>query len=124
MSHTVQTRSVQITCESIFRQSCNRLGFPVLGQGEHELFDTPRVGFGVQLPDWNLPIVVDFQTGAVAFDNYGGQWGDISHLDRLIQRYAADVSVASAQEQGFQVEELELEDGELLLTCNSFGGDS
>jgi hypothetical protein len=72
----------------------------------------------VKLPGWLYHCVCDTATGQVRYDNYGGQWGDPKHLDRLIQTYAVCKATIEAHKRGHSVFEQPLADGSVKLTIS------
>lgn len=67
------------------------------------------------------PIVCDVNTAEIAFDNYGGRWGDPKQLDRFLQGYAVEKAKVEARKKGHTVTEQSLEDGSVKLTVNVGG---
>lgn len=120
MSHVV-TVSTQITSRSALDSACSKLGLAAPFDGVAELYDgTKAAGTIVKLPDWVYPVAFDLATGSARYDNFGGSWGAQSELDRLAQRYSAEVLYEQAYAQGHTVlgEEAGV-DGELLLTIEA-----
>jgi len=120
MSHVV-TIATQITSRSALESACSKLGLAAPVDGVARLYSgaTAR-GTLVNLPDWTYPVVLDLATGTGRYDNYGGIWGKQAELDRLNQRYSAEVLYEQAYAQGHRVlgEEVGV-DGELLLTIEA-----
>ena len=73
-------------------------------------------GWQVRLPKWRYPVVCDIATGELRYDNYGGHWGDQSHLDQFLQSYAVEKASLEARKQGYIVTEQALADGSIKLT--------
>lgn len=114
MSHIVTVRT-KVTSEHALREACRRLSLPPPRHGEFQLFDGVVTGWGVELPKWRYPAVFDLATGAVKFDDFGGQWGEQCELDRLMQSYAVSAATLEARRQGYSVTESTLSDGSIRL---------
>lgn len=92
MSHTV-TAKTQVRDPAAVRSACERLHLAPPQIETVELYDgTTAAGLAVRLPGWNYPVVCNLETGALAFDNYNGRWGEQKELDRFMQAYAAEKS--------------------------------
>ena len=76
----------------------------------------------VRLPDWHYPLVCQTNTGVLQYDNFEGRWGDPKHLDRFLQAYAVERTLAEARRQGHTVTEQSLPDGSIKLTVELQGG--
>jgi hypothetical protein len=99
------------------RAACKRLSLaePVFSE-HHDLFNGQQAaGWAVKLSGWLFPVVIDDKTGKVAFDNFGGSWGDAKHLDAFKQAYAVCKATAIARAKGYQVAEHKLADGTVRL---------
>jgi hypothetical protein len=121
MSHVV-TIETEIRDVSALSAACRRLGLvePVLETAK--LFSGESTGYCVQLPEWRYPVVCDLANGKIAFDNYGGHWGEQRQLAALLQAYAAESVKLQARRQGHTVREQSLANGSLKLTVE-IGGD-
>jgi len=97
------------------RAACNRLGLGAPVQGKAKLFSGVAEGILVQLPGWRYPVVIEPLTGTVRFDNYGGQWGAQSQLDRFLQAYAVEKAKLEARKQCRQFSEQHLADGSIVI---------
>ena len=119
MSHTIK-----LEVESKNRQAliatCQRLGYRIGGESEYALYASTEIGLAVYLPDWRYPVVVR-SDGTIAFDNYKGAWGDIVHLNKLRQTYAAEVTRQEFAMQGLSVYEQTNQDGSMTLTVEMGG---
>ncbi len=117
MSHVV-TCKVEMKNRDALNAAIEHLGLENLGQSSHKLYSGVKDGVGLKLPDWNYPVVINPDTGEAFYDNYGGSWGKQSELDKLVQRYAIEVAEAQAIEQGYNVETVDQENGdvELIMT--------
>ncbi len=101
---------------------------PVAGLDDHHPFRSVEredcssaVGWAVRLPDWRYPVVCDVATSKVAFDNYGGRWGDQKQLDRFFQAYAVEKAGIEARRKGHTITEQSLADGSIKLTIQVGG---
>jgi hypothetical protein len=90
--------------------------------GTHELYTSRVNGLAVQLPEWRYPAVCELSSGQIHYDNYGGRWGDQSHLDAFLQSYAVEKAKIEARRQGHSVTEQLLGDGSIKLTVQVNGG--
>ncbi len=120
MSHTV-TIKTEVRDAAAVRAACDRLRLPAPVQGKHELFSGTVEGLAVKLPDWVYPVVADLPTGKLAFDDFGGRWGDRKELDRLLQAYAVEKCRIEARRKGHLVTESQLADGSIKLTVQIGG---
>jgi hypothetical protein len=77
LSHIVQIET-EVRDPVAVRAACERLQLPAPVDGTHQLFSEQVAGLGVQLPDWQYPVVCDIATGRVLYDNFGGRWGEQS----------------------------------------------
>jgi hypothetical protein len=115
VSHIV---TLQTECRDpvAIRAACQRLSLPEPVQGKIKLFSNEVEGLAVKLPDWVYPVVADLPTGKLAYDNFGGRWGDPKQLDRFIQAYAVEKCQIEARKKGHTVTEQQLGDGSIKLT--------
>jgi hypothetical protein len=113
MSQTVKLK-VAMTSDEAIRRACVRMELPDPVKGSAELYDRKESGTIVQLSGWRYPIVIS-GTGAVAFDNYNGNWGDIKDLDRLSQFYVVESARIEAESTGGVVTEIEAANGDINL---------
>lgn len=120
MSHIVSIQT-EVRDPVAIRSACDRLRLPEPVFGEAKLFSSSAAGWAVQLPDWRYPVVADVNTGKLAYDNYGGRWGDQVRLDKFLQSYAVEKAKVEARKKGHTVTEQSLEDGSVKLTI-SIGG--
>ena len=90
-------------------------------QGKHKLFSSEVEGLAVKLPDWVYPVVADLPTGKLAFDDFGGRWGDRKELDKFLQAYAAEKVKIESRRKGHTVTESQLADGSIKLTIQVGG---
>jgi hypothetical protein len=120
VSHIVSIQT-EIRDPQAIAAACHRLGLPEPVQGTASLFNGVATGWLVRLPGWLYPAVVDTASGQVAYDNYGGAWGDQKHLDRFLQIYAVEKVNIQARQRGHAVVEQALEDGSIKLTIQVGG---
>src|SRR5688500_8525796 len=104
MSHivTIQTR---IRDPAALAAACSRLGLAAPAEGTAQLYASAATGQIVRLPGWHYPAVVDLSTGSVAYDNFGGSWGQQKELDKLLQAYAVEAAKIQARKNGHSVTE-------------------
>ncbi len=101
--------------------ACRRLRFAEPVHGKFTLFTAEATGHAVQLPGWRYPVVCDTSAGIVAFDNYGGAWGERRLLDQFLQVYAVEKAKLEARKNGHTVSEQSLADGSIKLTVHVGG---
>lgn len=115
MSHIV-TIETQIRDPVALTAACLRLQLPAPQQRTVRLYSGTVGGWAVELPDWKYPLVCDIAQGRLQFDNYGGQWGTQSQLDRLLQAYAVEKTRLEARRRGHTVTEQPLSDCSIRVT--------
>ena len=120
MSHIVQIQT-EIRDPAAIRAACDRLHLPKPAYEEVKLFSSSATGWAIWLPDWRYPVVADVSTGKLAYDDFGGRWGERQQLDRFMQSYAVEKAKLEARRQGHSVIEQPLQDGSIKLTI-SVGG--
>ncbi|WP_339749679.1 DUF1257 domain-containing protein [uncultured Rubinisphaera sp.] len=120
MSHIVSIQT-EIRDPVAIRSACDRLRLPEPVFGEVKLFSSSATGWAVQLPEWRYPVVCVVNAAKLAFDNFGGRWGDPKQLDRFQQIYAVQKATMEARKRGHSVIEQPLEDGSIKLTVNVGG---
>ena len=120
MSHIVSIQT-EVRDPAAIRAACGRLGLSEPVFGEVKLFTSSATGWAVRLPEWRYPVVADVSTGTLAYDNYGGRWGEQKELDRFLQGYAIEKTRLAARLQGYDVTEQPLADGSLRLTVMTEG---
>jgi hypothetical protein len=121
LSHIVTIRT-QVRDAAAVEAACRRLNLPPPVQGRAQLFSTAVDGLAVQLSGWIYPVVCQLESGELAYDNYGGAWGEQQALDCLLQAYAVEKSRLEARRQGHTVTEQQLADGSIRLTVHVSGG--
>ena len=90
-------------------------------QGTTRLFSGEATGLQVQFPGWQYPAVIDTLTGTIRYDNYGGRWGDQSHMDLFLQAYAVERTKIEARKKGLQFSEQALQDGSIKVQLTEGG---
>lgn len=91
-------------------------------RGEFKLYGTTVKGYGFQIKGWKYPIVVNFETGEIRYDNYGGSWGDQKQLDHLMQSYGVAVTRQEALHEGRHIMQQEvLADGSVKIVLGGGG---
>lgn len=114
MSHLVHIQT-EIRDPIAIRAACGRLALPEPVFGETKLFSSLAVGWAVQLPEWRYPVVCDVATAKIAFDNFGGRWGNEAHLHQFLQIYAVEKTKREARLSGHEVFEQQLPNGSIRL---------
>jgi hypothetical protein len=120
LSHIV-TIKTEVRDPAAVRAACQKLELPPPVSGTHRLFSGQVTGLAVQLPAWRYPVVCELSSGQLRYDNYEGRWGERQHLDKFLQRHAAEKARIEARKQGHTVTEQSLADGSIKLTV-SVGG--
>ena len=120
MSHIVEIQT-QIKDPEAIRAACRRFQLPEPTQGTARLFSGQATGTIVQLPGWQYPVVCDTATGQLKYDNFGGHWGEQTHLDRFLQMYAVERARIEGRRAGHVVTEQPLADGSIKLTIQVGG---
>ena len=121
MSHIVQIQT-EIRDAAAVQAACRRLNLAEPVHGTAKLFSDEATGLIIHLPDWRYPVVCNTATGQIQFDNYGGRWGQQTHLDRFVQAYAIEKAKAEARRAGHSVTEQPLPNGSIKLTVQVEGG--
>jgi hypothetical protein len=112
VSHTVRV-SIELSNHAALAAAVLAMGGAVLGIGQHKLFNSqPESGFGFTLPSWRHPLVLKAD-GKLAFDDYGGKWGNTADIEKLKGKYAVQAAMQAAAMQGWQYEYAG--DGSLLV---------
>ena len=120
MSHIVHIKT-EVRDFSAVGLACNRMKIDAPVNGTFQLYNSEVTGCGIQLREWNYPVVCLLRTGEIKFDNYEGRWGDPKRLDEFLQSYAVEKAKIEARKNGHSVAEKQLEDGSIKLTV-SIGG--
>ena len=114
MSHVVEIRTEVRDPEAV-AAACRRLALPEPVRGTAQLYSGQATGLLVRLPDWLYPVVIDADTGAIRYDNYGGVWGDEQHLHRFVQAYVVERSRIEARKKSYATTEQSLADGSIMV---------
>jgi hypothetical protein len=120
MSHIV-TIKTEIRDPTALAAACRRLGLDQPVRGTARLFTGEAEGLIVNLSDWRYPVVINTEARQVHYDNYGGQWGSQSQLDRLLQAYVVEKAKIESRRAGYTVTEKPLSDGSIKLTIQTGG---
>jgi hypothetical protein len=120
LSHIVEIKT-EIRDEAAVKAACVRLQIPTPEHKTVRLFNATATGLCVQLPGWNYPVVCDLQSGAVQFDNFGGNWGEQARLNAFLQAYAVEKAKIEARKKGHSVSETRLQDGSIRVTVRVGG---
>lgn len=127
-SHTATIKTEYDNLDA-FKAAVHALGGLWLGQGKHSLGDTIQSGHGFRLPMadgltcingvnyWYHPLVLRGDK-ELAYDAYGGRWGDISGLERLKNEYNIQLAIQKASELGWTHER----EGDRLTIFHPKGG--
>ncbi len=118
----VNSHTVKVKCDfrdhDILAGAVRGMGGEVLGKGTHNLYSSNKAtGFGFTLPNWKFPLVAE-EGGQLAFDNYGGSWGNPADLERLKTEYVIATAEQAAMAQGWMTER----NGETLTIHHPSGG--
>lgn len=116
MSHTVSVK-IRMKAGPALGNAVTTRGGAVLGEGTHQLYASKEIGWGFSLPGWKFPLVLQGD-GTLAYDDYGGAWGDVQDITRLQGRYALEQAREAASQQGW-ISEME---GESLRIYHPDGG--
>ena len=117
MSHLVRIET-QVRDQTAVAAACERLKLSAPASGTFQLYAEAATGVAVQLPDWRYPLVCQLETGALAYDNFGGAWGDERALDQFLQAYAIEKTRLEARRSGYVVTEQPLAAGAVKLTLH------
>ena len=120
MSHVVQIQT-EVRDPVAIRAACGRLVLPEPVYGEAQLYSSRAVGWAVRLPGWRYPVVCDVEAAKIAYDNFGGRWGEQRQLDRFLQGYAVERARIEARRKGHTVVEQALADGSIKLVIQVGG---
>ena len=114
MSHVVSIQT-KLHDPVALAAACRRLGLAEPVRETVHLFSEQATGLAVRLPNWQYPVVVDVESGAIHFDNFNGEWGDIRQMHQLMQTYAGEKCRLDARRKGHHVTETTLQDGSVKL---------
>lgn len=117
MSHAVAVTSKLLDRRNI-EAACKLLGGTVSEETSVRFYDrSTHDGIVLLLPGWNdrYGHVVVKPSGEIAYDDYGGDWGDVKDIGRLKQLYAfAEAEDLYGDE--WEVEKEWMDDGNLKVT--------
>lgn len=129
-SHTATIKCEYTDAEALRRAVENMGGIWYGFDKAHDLHDTTQEGLGFRLPMkdgyhkvgdkgyWYHPLVARAD-GQLAFDSYGGAWGDVTQLETLKQEYVFAAAQVAAEAQGWLTEKTPA--GELVVHHPSGG---
>ncbi|PQO28398.1 DUF1257 domain-containing protein [Blastopirellula marina] len=117
MSHVV-TIETKVRDLNALRSAANRLSLPAPTFGQTKLFNASAIGWRIELPGWQYPVVVDTDSGRLNYDNFEGRWGNPKELERLLQAYAIECATIEARKKGYTTSEQSLSDGSDLQPKN------
>lgn len=117
MSHLVRIET-QVRDQAAVAAACLRLELPPPERGSFELYAASATGLAVRLPGWRYPLVCDLASGELAYDNFGGAWGDERALDGFLQAYAIEKTRLEARRNFYVVTEQPLASGAVRLTLH------
>lgn len=120
MSHIVEIQT-QVRDPVAIAAACRRLGLAEPVERTVKLFSSEVLGFAVQLPGWNYPVVCDTASGQLRYDNFNGHWGDPARLGEFLCSYAIEKVRLEARSKGYTVTEQALADGQTKLTVQIGG---
>jgi hypothetical protein len=121
VSHIVQIQT-QVRDAAAVEIACQRLALPPPQHRQVQMYSAAAEGLAVELPGWRYPLVCELSTGRLAFDHFGGHWGDPRELDRFLQAYAVEKSRLEARRRGHTFSEQALADGSIRLLIEVGGG--
>lgn len=98
MSHTMDIQ-MELHDRQALEAACRRLQIK-MEYGKHQLHATTEEGMGIFLDGWVFPVVIK-DGGAVSYDNYNGNWGNIQKLHELEAIYGLEKARMEAQLKGY-----------------------
>lgn len=101
-SHTVSVKVEFKNLQSL-ADAVASVGGIVLGVGRHRLFSSHEEGFGFRLPGWSYCLVAK-QDGTLAYDDYGGAWGNVADLETLKAEYTLGAAKNACDQLGWAYE--------------------
>jgi hypothetical protein len=114
LSHIVTVKT-EVRDQAAIAAACRRLALPEPAQGTAQLYSGQASGLLVHLPDWLYPVVIDTTSGTIRYDNYGGCWGDETHLHRFLQAYTVERARIEARKKSFLTTEQSLANGDIIV---------
>lgn len=122
MSHTAKgTCQIKTgkSAEAIVRATAEKIGAQFLPWGKHRLYSTTETGFGISMPGWQYPVVINEE--GLAYDNYNGRWGKPELLTGLKNRLTAEHVKKLMKLQGHAPTESVAADGTIKITTEMGG---
>lgn len=101
-SHTVRVK-VNFGNADALKAAVKAMGGEFIGVGDHSLFQGCETGIGFRLPGWLYPLVAK-ANGELAYDDYGGRWGNTSDIEKLKGEYTLALAAKRCQQLGWQYE--------------------
>lgn len=115
----VVTINIELKDKQAVIAACKRLSWKY-EEGEAKFYDGSIArGIVVYVPGWRYPAVVT-ENGSIKADTYNDQWGKLSDLDQLKQRYGAEQTKSVFATQGLYAGEQQNQDGSLTLTVQLY----
>src|SRR4051812_30887861 len=102
MSHTVEVK-IELRNREALLQAAKTVGATILGEGTHALYSSREKGFGLKLNGWQYPVIIK-EDGTIAYDTYGGAWGNIAQLEDLQGWYALSAAQLECSNLGWHTE--------------------
>jgi len=99
MSKILVLKDIKLTDLEILADVCRQMGGTILEGRSFKFFSGVAAGTGIQLENWQYPLVID-HNGSILYDNYSGKWGNIEQLHELIDRYQVTRAKKVAEELG------------------------
>ena len=100
MSHTVTAKSNYFKNPKALEAAVKAMGGTWLGQANHRLYGSHETGLGFRLPGWSQ-ILCAKADGTLAYDDYHGNWGNVSDLDKLGKGFAIEAALGAAEANGW-----------------------
>lgn len=116
MSHTLKVKA-KFTDPKAVEAAAKEMGAEIV-RGKlklHQPDSAVENGFGVKLPGWRLPVIINTQTGEASYDNYKGRWGAESELHKFTQLYATHKATLFAKSKGLLVTRTTQANGSIKL---------
>ena len=120
MSHIVRIQT-QVRDAAAVAAAAARLNLRPPEQGTFNLYNSQAAGLAVHLNGWRYPLICQTESGELAYDHFGGAWGDPAKLEKFLQAYAVEKARLEARKQGHTVFEQPLADGAIKLTVQVGG---
>lgn len=117
MSHLIKAK-MKVNSGNLahFIEAVRCAGGTYHGRGTAQIYSQTRTGELFSLPGWNYKLCVT-DDGELVYDNYQGNWGNQSTLDKVIQDCVRKTITAAARKHGFkETKTAQDEDGRLVVT--------